>query len=138
MAFVFIDRVLECEAGERVVALKALAFNEEFFRDHFPGMPVLPGAMILEGFVQAARHCLAARAGGDDRWLLAEVAQMRFNRFVVPGEVVRLEVEREAEEDGAIWFRGRAYVGEEGVGRLRFAIRPRATTAGFDAAPKRA
>jgi 3-hydroxyacyl-[acyl-carrier-protein] dehydratase len=126
MAFVFIDRILECEAGERVVAVKALAFNEEFFRDHFPGMPVLPGAMILEGFVQAARKCLAARPGGDELWVLVEVAQMRFNKFVVPGEVVRLEVEREREEEDAIWFRGRAYAGEEGVGRLRFALRPRA------------
>jgi 3-hydroxyacyl-[acyl-carrier-protein] dehydratase len=123
MAFVFIDRVLECEPGERVVALKALAFNEEYFRDHFPGMPVLPGSMILEGLVQAARHCLAAGAQHDDRWVLSEVAQMRFNRFAVPGEVVRLEAEREREEDGAVWFRGRAYVGEEGVGRLRFAVR---------------
>lgn len=137
MAIVFIDRVLECEAGERVVALKALAFNEEYFRDHFPGMPVLPGAMILEGFVQAARHCLAASAGGDDHWVLVEVSQMRFNRFVVPGEVVRLEVERDREEEGSIWFRGRAYTGEEGVGRLRFAVRPRAA-AGVDAGPPRA
>ena len=128
MAFVFIDRVLECEAGERIVALKALAFNEEFFRDHFPGMPVLPGAMILEGFVQAARHCLAAVAGGNDHWVLSEVAQMRFNRFAVPGEVVRLEAERDREEDGAIWFKGRAYAGEEGVGRLRFAVRPRSAS----------
>ena len=60
MAYVFIDRVLECEPGTRVVAIKALAYNEEFFRDHFPGMPVVPGAMVLEGFVQAARYCLAA------------------------------------------------------------------------------
>ena len=47
------------------------------------------------------------------------------------------EVEREREEEGSVWFRGRAYVGEEGVGRLRFAIRPRAS-AGVDEAPKRA
>jgi 3-hydroxyacyl-[acyl-carrier-protein] dehydratase len=125
MAFAFIDRVLECEPGERVVAVKALALNEEFFRDHFPGMPVLPGSMILEGFVQAARHCLAAQPASDDRWVLAEVAQMRFNRFAVPGEIVRLEAEREREEEGVIWFRGRAYVGDEGVGRLRFSVRRR-------------
>jgi 3-hydroxymyristoyl/3-hydroxydecanoyl-(acyl carrier protein) dehydratase len=135
MGFVFIDRVVECEAGRRIVALKALAFNEEFFRDHFPGMPVLPGAMLLEGFVQAARRCLASAPGGDDRWTLAEVAQMRFNRFAVPGEVVRLEAEREREEGGAVWFKGRAQVGEEGVCRLRFALR---RDAAVDGAPGRA
>jgi 3-hydroxyacyl-[acyl-carrier-protein] dehydratase len=137
LAFVFIDRVLECEAGERIVALKALAFNEEFLRDHFPGMPVLPGAMILEGLVQAARQCLSSRPGANDRWVLVEVAQMRFNRLVVPGEVVRLEAERDREEGDVVWFRGRALVGDENVGRLRFAVRPHAA-AGFDEAPARA
>ena len=137
MAFVFIDRVLECEAGERVVAIKALALNEEYFRDHFPGMPVLPGAMILEGFVQAARHCLAAAPGHEGPWVLAEVAQMRFNRFAAPGVVVRLEATRDKAEGDVIWFKGRAQVGEEGVCRLRFAVRPRAA-AGVDEARKRA
>ena len=61
MAYVFVDRILECEPGARVVAIKALAFNEELFKDHFPGMPVLPGAMILEGFVQAAQHLAGRR-----------------------------------------------------------------------------
>ena len=122
-AYVFIDRILECSPGERVVAAKALAFNEEYFRDHFPGMPVLPGAMILEGFVQAARHCLAARDGGHDRWTLDEVAGMRFNRFAVPGEVLRLEADFDREEDGAVWFKGKASVDDAGVGRLRFALK---------------
>ena len=126
MSYVFVDRILECEPGERIVALKALAYNEEFFRDHFPGLPVLPGAMILEGFVQAARQCLAAREGGHDRWVLHEVAQMRFNRFASPGEVLRLEADREREEAGAIWFKGRAKVDDQGVCRLRFAVRERA------------
>jgi len=120
--YVFIDRVLECEPGKSVVAVKALAFNEEFFRDHFPGMPVLPGAMVLEGFVQAGRHCLAAMEGGHDRWVLGAVRQMRFNRFATPGEVVRLEAQRAEDEDGTVWFKGRARVGDEGVGRLRFGL----------------
>ena len=122
-AYVFIDRILECTPGERVVAHKALAFNEEFFRDHFPGMPVVPGAMILEGFVQAARHCLAEGDGGHDRWTLDEVAGMRFNRFAVPGEVLRLEAEVDRDENGVIWFKGKASVDEAGVGRLRFALK---------------
>lgn len=123
MAYVFVDKILECEPGRRVAAVKALAFNEEFFRDHFPGMPVLPGAMVLEGFVQAARHCLAAREGGHDRWVLHAVENMRFNRFATPGEVVRLEADFDGEEDGAAWFKGRARVDDRGVCRLRFAVR---------------
>jgi len=121
VAYVFVDKILECEPGTRVVALKALAFNEEFFRDHFPGMPVLPGAMILEGFVQAASACL----GGD--WTLHAVEQMRFNRFAGPGEQLRIEAEKTGgDEDGAVWFKGRAKVGETGVCRLKFALRPAA------------
>ena len=123
MAFAFLDRILECDAGERVVARKALSLNEEFFRDHFPGMPVLPGAMILEGFVQAARRCLADLPGGHDRWTLQAVATMRFNRFASPGELLDLEATRDREEDGAIWFKGRASVDGEGVCRLKFALR---------------
>jgi 3-hydroxyacyl-[acyl-carrier-protein] dehydratase len=137
MAFVFIDRILECEPGQRIVALKALAYNEEFFRDHFPGMPVLPGAMILEGFAQAARQCLSAGAGGHDRWSLAEVSQMRFTRITVPGEVLRIEAERERDEGGLVWFKGRAAVGEEGVCRARLALRP-LPAARVDAAQARA
>ena len=119
MAYLFVDKVLECEPGQRVVAIKALALNEEYFRDHFPGMPVLPGAMILEGFVQAARHCLG---GGD--WILCAVEQMRFNRFATPGEVLRLEAEKTGEDDdGTVSFKGRARVDEQGVCRLKFALR---------------
>ncbi|MHC4816462.1 MAG: 3-hydroxyacyl-ACP dehydratase FabZ family protein [Planctomycetota bacterium] len=123
MAYVFVDKILECEPGRRVVAVKALAFNEEFFRDHFPGMPVLPGAMILEGFVQAARHCLAGGEGEHDRWVLHAVENMRFNRFATPGEVVHLEADRDGGDDEAVWFKGRAKVEDRGVCRLRFAVR---------------
>ena len=119
MGFVFIDRVLECEPGARIVAIKGLALNEEFFLDHFPGMPILPGAMVLEGFVQAARRCL----GGEGEWVLCAVEQMRFNRLATPGEVLRLEAEVTGEEDGATWFKGRAQVDGERVCRLKFAVR---------------
>jgi len=120
--FVFLDRVLECEPGARIAATKALSYNEEYFRDHFPGKPVLPGAMILEGFVQAARFCLSEKEGGHDRWTLQEVGGMRFNRFAVPGEVLKLEAEFEKGENGALWFKGKASVDETGVCRLRFAL----------------
>jgi len=122
----FIDRVLECESGQRIVAIKALALNEEFFQDHFPGAPVLPGAMILEGFVQAARRCLDDPAGGGSPWILHAAANLRFNRFVSPGDVLRLEAKREESEGGATWFSGHATCDGETVCRVRFAVRRRA------------
>jgi len=121
--FHFLDRIVECEPGIRVVALKALAYNEEFFADHFPGMPVAPGAMILEGLVQAGRHCVSA-VGDTGNWALWRVKGMRFNRFATPGDVLRLEAERDKEEDGAIWFKGKVEADGEPVGRMRFALRP--------------
>jgi len=129
MAYFFVDRILECEPGRSVRALKALALNEEFFRDHFPGMPVLPGAMILEGFVQAARRCLAAAPGGHDRWEVRSVGRMRFNRFAEPGDVVEFEVDRDegpgdgGEETELIWFSARALIDGQGVCRVRFGLR---------------
>jgi len=123
MAYSFVDRILECTPGESVSALKALALNEEFFRDHFPGMPVLPGAMILEGFVQAARHCLAGAEGGHDLWELAAVGRMKFNRFAVPGDVVQLDASRDKDEEGQIWFSGRASIDGKAICQVRFALR---------------
>jgi len=125
VSYVFVDRILECTPGESVTALKALSFNEELFRDHFPGMPVLPGAMILEGFVQASRHCLDLGEGEGGAWILDAVEAMRFNRFARPGDLLRLEASVDKREGGRIWFKGRARVGEEGVCRLRFAVRRR-------------
>jgi 3-hydroxymyristoyl/3-hydroxydecanoyl-(acyl carrier protein) dehydratase len=57
--------------------------------------------------------------------VLQAVENMRFNRFATPGEVVQLEANLDGEEDGAVWFKGRAKVDGQGVCRLRFAVRER-------------
>ena len=58
-----VDRVLECVAGERIVALKNVTMNEEFFAGHFPGRPVMPGVLILEAMAQAAGILTFVTAG---------------------------------------------------------------------------
>ena len=51
--FLLVDRVLECQPGERLLALKNVSMNEPFFQGHFPGKPVMPGVLIVEALAQA-------------------------------------------------------------------------------------
>ena len=51
--FIMVDRILELEPGERIVALKNVTINEPFFQGHFPGTPIMPGVLILEAMAQA-------------------------------------------------------------------------------------
>jgi len=91
-----IDRVLECEAGKRIVALKNVTMNEPHFPGHFPVRPVMPGVLILEAMAQAAA-ILALRtveAPPDENavYYYAGIDNARFKRPVEPGDQLRIEV----------------------------------------------
>lgn len=90
--FLLVDRVLESQPGERLVALKNVTANEPFFPGHFPGKPVMPGVLIIEALAQAT--CLLAletEKGEDGTYLLAGVDKARFKQPVIPGDQLRLE-----------------------------------------------
>ena len=94
--FLLVDRVLECAAGERLVALKNVTANEEFFSGHFPGRPVMPGVMVLEALAQAAGILcfVTANIYPDEtvRFYFAGIDKARFRRPVVPGDQLLLKV----------------------------------------------
>jgi 3-hydroxyacyl-[acyl-carrier-protein] dehydratase len=95
--FVLVDRVLECVAGARIVALKNVTINEPFFVGHFPGRPVMPGVLIVEAMAQAAGILsfktpeLQLRKGSI--FYFAGIDECRFKRPVKPGDALRLEAE---------------------------------------------
>ena len=116
-----IDRVLELKRKERIVAIKNVTINEPFFNGHFPGLPIMPGVLVVEAIAQAGGALLLTEI--DDRdgkvMVFTGIDRARFRRPVSPGDQLRLEVEvkgwRAVPGLTAARMQGYAYVGDKRV-----------------------
>jgi UDP-N-acetylglucosamine acyltransferase len=89
-----VDAVVEHRAGERLVAIKNVTINEDFFQGHFPGTPLMPAVLMIESFVQVAAILVLEQPGVAPRTrvYLRGVNDAKFRRQVVPGDRLRVEV----------------------------------------------
>ena len=112
--FLMIDRVLECEPGKRLKAIKNVTINEPFFPGHFPHRPVMPGVMILEALAQATGLLAFATMGsspdGNTLYYFVGIDKARFKKPVEPGDQLVLNVEIERTVKGVWKFKGVAEV----------------------------
>ena len=111
-----VDRVLECVSGERLVAVKNVTANEQFFSGHFPGRPVMPGVFMLEALAQAAGILCFVTAGiypdENVKFYFAGIDKARFRRPIVPGDQLILDVKMGRQVRGIGKFQAQARVGD--------------------------
>lgn len=105
MRYVLIDRITELTPPDRAAAVKCVSLSDDVFTDHFPGLPIFPGALVLEALAELGGVLLEAtmrERGRDDLYaVLSIVERMKLRRMVRPGDRMDLEARGlSAQEDG--------------------------------------
>jgi beta-hydroxyacyl-ACP dehydratase FabZ len=110
-----VDRIVEIDAGKRIVGIKNVSANEQFFQGHFPGAPVMPGVLIVEAMAQCAAVLILRDIPNREEklFLFGGVDKARFRKPVIPGDQVRLECEILQRRSNSVKIHGTATVAGE-------------------------
>jgi 3-hydroxyacyl-[acyl-carrier-protein] dehydratase len=121
--FLLVDRIIELEPGKRVVGVKCVTANEQFFTGHFPGHPVMPGVLILEALAQCSALMALTSLGEEARakaiYFMA-IDGARFRKPVVPGDRLELHCEMIRSKGSLVKTRGEAKVDGQVVAEGEF------------------
>jgi 3-hydroxyacyl-[acyl-carrier-protein] dehydratase len=122
--FLLIDRVTDLHPDRSAIGVKNVSINEHFFDGHFPGHPVMPGVLIIEAMAQTAAVLVVETLGPDEAGKVVyfmSVESAKFRRPVIPGDSLRIHVEKQRNR-GPVWrFAGVAKVGGVTVAEAVFA-----------------
>ena len=109
-----VDRIIRMNGSESCVGIKNVTYNEPHFQGHFPGTPIMPGVLIIEGMAQTAGAlCVASGDTGGMAKIVyfMTVDKAKFRKPVVPGDVLEYHMTRQKRRGNMWWFRGEAKVG---------------------------
>ncbi|PLX99383.1 MAG: 3-hydroxyacyl-[acyl-carrier-protein] dehydratase FabZ [Desulfuromonas sp.] len=111
--FLLVDSIAEVVEGKKIVGIKNVTINEPFFQGHFPGHPVMPGVLIVEAMAQVGGILgqLSHDHGEDPITYFVGIDKARFRKPVVPGDILRMEVEVVNFRRGIYTFTGKSFVG---------------------------
>ena len=123
--FLLVDKVVDIQGTQSAVGIKNVTMNEPHFQGHFPGMPIMPGVTIVEAMAQTAAVMVGVTlemADKDMKVYFMAIDKCKFRRKVVPGDVVRMELNTlRGKPGGKVWkFGGVASVGGEMAAEVEF------------------
>ena len=126
MRFLVIDRIESINRNKEIVALKHVSLNEDFFWDHFPGNPILPGSLMIEAMAQAGTALLEISRDRTVKAMPILVDQVKFREIVRPGDPLSIRMTVKADRNstqvlaGAIERRGKVVA----TGNMTFVLKP--------------
>jgi 3-hydroxyacyl-[acyl-carrier-protein] dehydratase len=111
--FLLVDKIIEIKGAQSCIGIKNVTYNEPQFQGHFPGQPILPGVMIIEGMAQAAGCAALVSGGAGERAKMVyfmTVDKAKFRKPVVPGDVLEYHMSLINRRKNMWWFKGVAKV----------------------------
>ena len=133
--FLLVDRVLELDPPRRALAVKNVSINEPFFSGHWPGLPIMPGVLILEAVAQTAGILIGATIENPQTKvaMIASIDRVKLRRPVVPGDQLRSRFRSQRIKNSAACIKGQAKVGESlaAEAHFRFVIMEAARVSGW-------
>ena len=123
--FLLVDKIIEIEYGKKAVGIKNVTVNEPFFQGHFPGVPIMPGVLIVEAMAQVGAVAILGMEEHKGKLaVFAGIDDLRFKKQVLPGDTLKMEVEMLYFKRGIGKAKAQAYVEDElaASGELMFAI----------------
>ena len=123
--FLLVDKIVEMVDGKSAVGIKNVTINEPFFQGHFPGNPIMPGVLIVEALAQVGAVVVLSMPENNGKLaVFTGIDGFRFKQQVVPGDILRLEVEMTAFKRSIGKAAATAYVNDkvEAGGEIMFAL----------------
>jgi len=119
--FLMVDRVIDIRGDEHGIGIKNVTFNEPCFQGHFPGNPIFPGVLLIEGMAQTAGVLVIASTSSQQpkSVFFMTIDQAKFRKPVVPGDTVEYHMNRIAHRKTMWWYRGEAKVAGQVVAEAK-------------------